>query len=124
MESKFFIAYTLKVISIEDSYINRAVLDANNSEIDKNDEINFKKNSGLISAKKEVDKKVLNSSDNQIVKYKINMSTYGVYDAGQVNLLDEVNSVLEISNIKYSDNLELKKEAGDGKNTIRLVNKY
>ncbi len=28
------------------------------------------------------------------------MSTYGVYDAGQVNLLDEVNSVLEISNIK------------------------
>ncbi|HBH0435339.1 TPA: SrtB-anchored collagen-binding adhesin [Clostridioides difficile] len=124
VESKFFIAYTLKVISIEDSYINRAVLDANNSEIDKNDEINFKKNSGLISAKKEVDKKVLNSSDNQIVKYKINMSTYGVYDAGQVNLLDEVNSVLEISNIKYSDNLELKKEAGDGKNTIRLVNKY
>nr|SUY83669.1 collagen-binding protein [Clostridioides difficile] len=66
------------------AYINRAVLDANNSEIDKNDEINFKKNSGLISAKKEVDKKVLNSSDNQIVKYKINMSTYGVYDAGQV----------------------------------------
>ena len=124
VESKFFIAYTLKVISIEDSYINRAVLDANNSEIDKNDEINFKKNSGLISAKKEVDKKVLNSSDNQIVNYKINMSTYGVYDAGQVNLLDEVNSVLEISNIKYSDNLELKKEAGDGKNTIRLVNKY
>ncbi|MCE4856360.1 SrtB-anchored collagen-binding adhesin [Clostridioides difficile] len=124
VESKFFIAYTLKVISIEDSYINGAVLDANNSEIDKNDEINFKKNSGLISAKKEVDKKVLNSSDNQIVKYKINMSTYGVYDAGQVNLLDEVNSVLEISNIKYSDNLELKKEAGDGKNTIRLVNKY
>ncbi|HGZ2693415.1 TPA: SrtB-anchored collagen-binding adhesin [Clostridioides difficile] len=124
VESKFFIAYTLKVISIEDSYINRAVLDANNSEIDKNDEINFKKNSGLISAKKEVDKKVLNSSDNQIVKYKINMSTYGVYDAGQVNLLDEVNSALEISNIKYSDNLELKKEAGDGKNTIRLVNKY
>ncbi|MCW0770899.1 SrtB-anchored collagen-binding adhesin [Clostridioides difficile] len=124
VESKFFIAYTLKVISIEDSYINRAVLDANNSEIDKNDEINFKKNSGLISAKKEADKKVLNSSDNQIVKYKINMSTYGVYDAGQVNLLDEVNSVLEISNIKYSDNLELKKEAGDGKNTIRLVNKY
>ncbi|HBF2808371.1 TPA: SrtB-anchored collagen-binding adhesin [Clostridioides difficile] len=124
VESKFFIAYTLKVISIEDSYINRAVLDANNSEIDKNDEINFKKNSGLISAKKEVDKKVLNSSDNQIVKYKINMSTYGVYDAGQVNLLDEVNSALKISNIKYSDNLELKKEAGDGKNTIRLVNKY
>ncbi|HBF8410873.1 SrtB-anchored collagen-binding adhesin [Clostridioides difficile] len=124
VESKFFIAYTLKVISIEDSYINRAVLDANNSEIDKNDEINFKKNSGLISAKKEVDKKVLNSSDNQIVKYKINMSTYGVYDAGQVNLLDEVNPSLKISNIKYSDNLELKKEAGDGKNTIRLVNKY
>ncbi len=56
MESKFFIAYTLKVISIEDSYINRAVLDANNSKIDKNDEINFKKNSGLISAK-EVDKR-------------------------------------------------------------------
>ncbi|MFA3828218.1 SrtB-anchored collagen-binding adhesin len=124
VESKFFIAYTLKVISIEDSYINRAVLDANNSKIDKNDEINFKKNSGLISAKKEVDKKVLNSSDNQIVKYKINMSTYGVYDAGQVNLLDEVNPALKISNIKYSDNLELKKEAGDGKNTIRLVNKY
>ncbi|HBF4605217.1 TPA: SrtB-anchored collagen-binding adhesin [Clostridioides difficile] len=124
VESKFFIAYTLKVISIEDSYINRAVLDANNSKIDKNDEINFKKNSGLISAKKEVDKKVLNSSDNQIVKYKINMSTYGVYDAGQVNLLDEVNQALKISNIKYSDNLELKKEAGDGKNTIRLVNKY
>lgn len=124
VESKFFIAYTLKVISIEDSYINRAVLDANNSEIDKNDEINFKKNSGLISAKKEVDKKVLSSSDNQIVKYKINMSTYGVYDAGQVNLLDEVNPALKISNIKYSDNLELKKEAGDGKNTIRLVNKY
>ncbi|HBF9362488.1 TPA: SrtB-anchored collagen-binding adhesin [Clostridioides difficile] len=124
VESKFFIAYTLKVISIEDSYINRAVLDANNSEIDKNDEINFKKNSGLISAKKEVDKKVLSSSDNQIVKYKINMSTYRVYDAGQVNLLDEVNPALKISNIKYSDNLELKKEAGDGKNTIRLVNKY
>lgn len=124
VESKFFIAYTLKVISIEDSYINRAVLDANNSEIDKNDEINFKKNSGLISAKKEVDKKVLSSSDNQIVKYKINMSTYGVYDAGQVNLLDEVNPALKISNIKYSDNIELKKEAGDGKNTIRLVNKY
>ncbi|HCQ6188269.1 SrtB-anchored collagen-binding adhesin [Clostridioides difficile] len=124
VESKFFIAYTLKVISIEDSYINRAVLDANNSAIDKNDEINFKKNSGLISAKKEDDKKVLNSSDNQIVKYKINMSTYGVYDAGQVNLLDEVNPALKISNIKYYDNLELKKEAGDGKNTIRLVNKY
>ncbi len=52
------------------------------------------------------------------------MSTYGVYDAGQVNLLDEVNPALKISNIKYSDNLELKKEAGDGKNTIRLVNKY
>ncbi len=124
VESKFFIAYTLKVISIEDSYVNRAVLDANNSQIDKNDEISFKKNSGLISAKKEVDKKVLNSSDNQIVKYKINMSTYGVYDAGQVSLLDEVNPALKISNIKYSDNLELKKEAGDGKNTIRLVNKY
>ncbi|HGM3506041.1 TPA: SrtB-anchored collagen-binding adhesin [Clostridioides difficile] len=124
VESKFFIAYTLKVISIEDSYVNRAVLDANNSQIDKNDEISFKKNSGLISAKKEVDKKVLNSSDNQIVKYKINMSTYGVYDAGQVNLLDEVNPALKISNIKHSDNLELKKEAGDGKNTIRLVNKY
>ncbi len=124
VESKFFIAYTLKVISIEDSYVNRAVLDANNSQIDKNDEISFKKNSGLISAKKEVDKKVLNSSDNQIVQYKINMSTYGVYDAGQVNLLDEVNPALKISNIKYSDNLELKKEAGDGKNTIRLVNKY
>ncbi|EQF23484.1 conserved repeat domain protein [Clostridioides difficile CD160] len=124
VESKFYIAYTLKVISIEDSYTNRAVLDANNSKVDKSDEISFKKNSGLISAKKEVDKKVLNSNDNQIVKYKINMSTYGVYDAGQVNLLDKVNPALKISNIKYSDNLELKKEAGDGKNTIRLVNKY
>ncbi|MBY2477732.1 SrtB-anchored collagen-binding adhesin [Clostridioides difficile] len=124
VESKFYIAYTLKVISIEDSYTNRAVLDANNSQVDKSDEISFKKNSGLISAKKEVDKKVLNNNDSQIVKYKINMSTYGVYDAGQVNLLDEVNPALKISNIKYSDNLELKKEAGDGKNTIRLVNKY
>ncbi len=38
------------------------------------------------------------------------MSTYGVYDAGQVNLLDEVNQALKISNIKYSDNLELKKK--------------
>ncbi|KPI49350.1 collagen-binding protein [Clostridioides difficile] len=124
VESKFYIAYTLKVISIEDSYTNRAVLDANNSQVDKSDEISFKKNSGLISAKKEVDKKVLNNNDSQIVKYKINMSTYGVYDAGQVNLLDEVNSALKISNIKYSDNLELKKEAGDGENTVRLVNKY
>ncbi|NJJ34779.1 SrtB-anchored collagen-binding adhesin [Clostridioides difficile] len=124
VESKFYIAYTLKVISIEDSYTNRAVLDANNSQVDKSDEISFKKNSGLISAKKEVDKKVLNNNDSQIVKYKINMSTYGVYDAGQVNLLDEVNPALKISNIKYSDNLELKKEDGDGENTIRLVNKY
>ncbi|MDB0439519.1 SrtB-anchored collagen-binding adhesin [Clostridioides difficile] len=124
VESKFFIAYTLKVISIEDSYTNRAVLDANNSQVDKRDEISFKKNSGLISAKKEVDKKVLDGNDNQIVKYKINMSTYGVYDAGQVNILDEVNPALKISNIKYSDNLELKKEAGDENNTIRLVNKY
>ncbi|MCC0691607.1 SrtB-anchored collagen-binding adhesin, partial [Clostridioides sp. ZZV14-6387] len=124
VESKFYIAYTLKVISIEDSYTNRAVLDANNSQVDKSDEISFKKNSGLISAKKEVDKKVLNNNDSQIVKYKINMSTYGVYDAGQVNLLDEVNSALKISNIKYSDNLEFKKEAGDGENTVRLVNKY
>ncbi|MCC0635064.1 MULTISPECIES: SrtB-anchored collagen-binding adhesin [unclassified Clostridioides] len=124
VESKFFIAYTLKVISIEDSYTNRAVLDANNSQVDKRDEISFKKNSGLISGKKEVDKKVLDGNDNQIVKYKINMSTYGVYDAGQVNILDEVNPTLKISNIKYSDNLELKKEAEDGKNTIRLVNKY
>lgn len=64
MELKFFIVYILKVISIEDSYINRVVFDVNNSEIDKNDEINFKKNFGLISVKKEVDKKVLNSSDN------------------------------------------------------------
>ncbi|MCI9977318.1 SrtB-anchored collagen-binding adhesin [Clostridioides difficile] len=124
VESKFYIAYTLKVISIEDSYTNRAVLDANNSQVDKSDEISFKKNSGLISAKKEVDKKVLNNNDSQIVKYKINMSTYGVYDAGQVNLLDEVNPALKISNIKYSDNLEFKKEAGDGENTVRLVNKY
>ncbi|NJI79213.1 SrtB-anchored collagen-binding adhesin [Clostridioides difficile] len=124
VESKFYIAYTLKVISIEDSYTNRAVLDANNSQVDKSDEISFKKNSGLISAKKEVDKKVLNNNDSQIVKYKINMSTYGVYDAGQVNLLDEVNPALKISNIKYSDNLEFKREAGDGENTVRLVNKY
>ncbi|MGX8128168.1 SrtB-anchored collagen-binding adhesin [Clostridioides difficile] len=124
VESKFYIAYTLKVISIEDSYTNRAVLDANNSQVDKSDEISFKKNSGLISAKKEVDKKVLNNNDSQIVKYKINMSTYGVYDTGQVNLLDEVNPALKISNIKYSDNLEFKKEAGDGENTVRLVNKY
>lgn len=122
VESKFFIAYTTKVINIEDSYVNRAALDANKNKWDKTDEISFKKNSGLISAKKVVDKKILDDNDNQVVKYRIDLSTYGVYDEGQVNVLDEVNPKLKISNLKYSNNLKLKKEAGDSKNTIRVVN--
>ncbi|MGL4654340.1 MAG: SpaA isopeptide-forming pilin-related protein, partial [Sarcina sp.] len=98
--SSYEFEYSAKVAHIAATITNSLQTQVGETTAESSATASFKTDAGLIGAKKTVNRSSLVFGENQNVQYGINVTSWGAFPKGYLNIVDNINPLLKITSVQ------------------------
>ncbi|MGL4847310.1 MAG: SpaA isopeptide-forming pilin-related protein, partial [Clostridium sp.] len=106
--SSYEFEYSAKVAQIAATITNSLQTQVGETTAKSSATANFKSDAGLIGARKTVNKTSLVDGENQDVQYGINITSWGAFPAGFLDIVDNINPLLKITSVQVPNGFSYK----------------